>query len=73
MTRRDTRHVKVGGISLGNGAPIAVQTMANTDTSDREATLRQVLAMQEAGADFGQNEYKNRIFGGFRKIFFKNF
>ena len=51
MTRRFTRSVKVGGVSLGNGAPIAVQTMTNTDTSDREATLRQVLAMQEAGAD----------------------
>ena len=46
-----TRRVYAGGIPIGGGAPVTVQTMTNTDTRDVEATLNQIRAMAEAGAD----------------------
>ena len=51
MRRNPTRAVRVGGIQMGGGAPIAVQSMAATRTQDVEATLRQVELIQAAGAD----------------------
>ena len=41
----------VGGIAIGGGAPIVVQSMTNTDTADAEATARQVRALAEAGSE----------------------
>ncbi|MGB0661013.1 MAG: flavodoxin-dependent (E)-4-hydroxy-3-methylbut-2-enyl-diphosphate synthase [Mangrovicoccus sp.] len=49
--RRESRQIHVGNVPVGGGAPIAVQTMTNTDSSDVKATLGQVLAAAEAGAD----------------------
>lgn len=49
--RRPTRQVRVGGVALGGGAPIVVQAMTNTDTADLGATLAQVLALAQAGAE----------------------
>lgn len=49
--RRQTRQVNVGGILVGGGAPISVQTMTKTKTSDVEGTLRQVREAAEAGCD----------------------
>ena len=46
-----THRVNVGGIAIGGGAPVTVQTMTNTDTRDVEATLVQIRAMAAAGAD----------------------
>ncbi|MBR6220122.1 MAG: flavodoxin-dependent (E)-4-hydroxy-3-methylbut-2-enyl-diphosphate synthase [Clostridia bacterium] len=46
-----TRKVQVGSVAIGGGAPISVQTMTNTDTRDVEATLAQIRAMADAGAD----------------------
>ena len=43
--------VNVGGIPIGGGAPVTVQTMTNTDTRDVAATLAQIRAMAAAGAD----------------------
>ncbi len=52
MTRRNpTRAVRVGNIQIGDGAPIAVQSMAATRTQDTDATVRQVELIQAAGAD----------------------
>ena len=51
MKRNPTRPVQVGPITIGGGAPIAVQSMAATRTQDVEATVRQVNLIQEAGAD----------------------
>ncbi|GHE86809.1 4-hydroxy-3-methylbut-2-en-1-yl diphosphate synthase (flavodoxin) [Aliiroseovarius zhejiangensis] len=51
IERRKSRQVMVGNVPVGGGAPIAVQTMTNTDSSDVKATLAQVLAAAEAGAD----------------------
>ncbi|MFW6438356.1 MAG: flavodoxin-dependent (E)-4-hydroxy-3-methylbut-2-enyl-diphosphate synthase [Armatimonadota bacterium] len=49
--RRDTRPVMVGNVQIGGGAPVSVQTMTKTDTSDVEATLAQVVRAAEVGAD----------------------
>jgi (E)-4-hydroxy-3-methylbut-2-enyl-diphosphate synthase len=49
--RRRTRQIRVGNVPIGGGAPIAVQSMTTTDTSDVQATLAQVRALAEAGAD----------------------
>ena len=49
--RRTSRQIMVGNVPVGGDAPISVQTMTNTDTSDARATIAQVLACAEAGAD----------------------
>ena len=49
--RELTRPAHVGGLLIGGGAPIAVQSMTCTDTADAEATLAQVRALAEAGCD----------------------
>ena len=41
-----------GAVMVGGGAPIAVQSMTNTDTADVEATARQVAALARAGSEF---------------------
>ena len=51
IRRRRTRTVSLGSLQIGGDAPIAVQSMTNTLTSDAQATLRQVHALVEAGAD----------------------
>lgn len=49
--RRRTRSVKIGGVTVGGNAPVAIQSMTNTDTADYAATLRQVRALEAAGCD----------------------
>ncbi|RME81108.1 MAG: flavodoxin-dependent (E)-4-hydroxy-3-methylbut-2-enyl-diphosphate synthase, partial [Zetaproteobacteria bacterium] len=49
--RRPTRQIRVGNVPIGGDAPIAVQTMTNTNTEDAEATLAQIRRVAEAGAD----------------------
>jgi len=49
--RRKTRPIRLGPITIGGDAPIAVQTMTNTPTKDAEATLAQIRRIHEAGAD----------------------
>ena len=49
--RRLTRQVNIGGVKVGRGAPISVQTMTKTKTSDIEATVKQILQSAEAGCD----------------------
>ncbi|MGY6549500.1 MAG: flavodoxin-dependent (E)-4-hydroxy-3-methylbut-2-enyl-diphosphate synthase [Roseinatronobacter sp.] len=51
IERRKSRQIMVGSVPVGGGAPISVQTMTNTDSSDAKATIAQVLACAEAGAD----------------------
>lgn len=51
IERRKSRKIRVGPVEVGGDAPIAVQSMTNTLTHDVEATVGQVLALQEAGAD----------------------
>jgi (E)-4-hydroxy-3-methylbut-2-enyl-diphosphate synthase len=49
--RRVTRAVKVGAVVVGGSAPVSVQSMTTTDTADAPATLAQIRALAEAGAD----------------------
>ncbi len=49
--RNPTRPVRVGRTTIGGGHPIAVQSMCATRTSDVEATVRQILDLERAGAD----------------------
>ena len=49
--RRPTHAVNVGGIVIGGGAPIVVQSMTNTDTADVEGTARQTAALARAGSE----------------------
>lgn len=51
MTRTETRCIHVGSVAVGGDAPVSVQTMCNTKTHDVDATVRQIRAMQAAGAD----------------------
>src|SRR5581483_5271388 len=51
ITRHRTRIVRVGGIPIGGGSPIVVQSMTNTDTADVEATVAQVKALADAGSE----------------------
>lgn len=51
IERRKSRQIMVGNVPVGGDAPISVQTMTNTDTSDVKATVGQILAAAEAGAD----------------------
>jgi (E)-4-hydroxy-3-methylbut-2-enyl-diphosphate synthase len=50
-TRRMTRQVMVGNIRVGGGAPISVQTMTKTKTSDVDATVLQIQGAADAGCD----------------------
>src|SRR5712671_6696000 len=49
--RRTTQGVDIGGLPIGAGAPIAVQSMTNTDTADIAATVRQVRELAEVGSE----------------------
>ncbi len=49
--RRHSRQIMVGSVPVGGDAPITVQSMTNTLTSDAEATIAQIRALEEAGAD----------------------
>ncbi|RKF15151.1 flavodoxin-dependent (E)-4-hydroxy-3-methylbut-2-enyl-diphosphate synthase [Roseovarius spongiae] len=49
--RRESRQIHVGSVPVGGGAPISVQTMTNTATTDVAATVAQIQAAAEAGAD----------------------
>ena len=43
------RHVKVGGVQIGGGAPVVVQTMTKTETANLAATMEQIRKVAEAG------------------------
>jgi (E)-4-hydroxy-3-methylbut-2-enyl-diphosphate synthase len=49
--RRPTRGIDVGGVPVGGGAPVTVQSMTTTKTADAEGTLSQIYALAAAGAD----------------------
>ena len=49
--RKKTRQIHIGGVAIGGGAPISVQSMTNTKTTDTEATVQQIKALTAAGCD----------------------
>jgi len=69
--RRRTRQIHVGRIPIGGDAPIAVQSMTNTDTRDVASTVRQIERLSEAGCDIVRlaipDEGAVTAFGAIRK------
>jgi len=51
FARRPSVVADIGGVKIGGGHPIAVQSMTNTDTADVEATLKQILQLVDAGSE----------------------
>ncbi len=51
IVRRKTRQIMVGNVPVGGDAPITVQSMTNTETTDVAATVAQIRALEKAGAD----------------------
>ena len=51
IVRRKSRQIMVGNVAVGGDAPIAVQSMTNTETTDVAATVNQIQALQDVGAD----------------------
>ena len=51
MTRKKTRRIYVGSVPIGGGAPVAVQSMTNTDTRDIATTVEQINRLSTAGCE----------------------
>ncbi|MGI9570743.1 MAG: flavodoxin-dependent (E)-4-hydroxy-3-methylbut-2-enyl-diphosphate synthase [Desulfobulbia bacterium] len=51
IIRRKTRQIQLGDMLIGDGAPISVQSMTNTDTSDTEKTVEQIHRLETAGCE----------------------
>lgn len=51
IQRRVTRPLTVGGVAVGGGAPVTVQSMTNTDTGDHQATASQIWRLSEVGCE----------------------
>lgn len=51
IQRKQTRPLTLGGLELGNNAPIAVQSMTNTFTQDVQATSEQIRRLEKAGCE----------------------
>ena len=51
MTREQTKQIRVGGVAIGGGAAVSVQSMCNTPTADADATLAQIRQLAAAGCD----------------------
>ena len=49
--RRKTKEIKIGKTAIGGNHPIAIQSMTNTDTHDREATFQQIMRLEKLGCD----------------------
>lgn len=71
IERRKTRRIEVGGVPIGGGAPVAVQSMTNTDTRDTDATVAQILRLVAAGCEIVRmailDEEAARALGEIRK------
>ena len=51
MNRKQTARIRIGTVSIGNGAPVAVQSMTNTRTEDVKATVSQIKQLEAAGCE----------------------
>ena len=51
IKRRQSRQIMVGSVPVGGDAPVSVQSMTNTETTDVEATVAQIQRLEDAGAD----------------------
>ena len=73
IKRRLSRQIHVGSVPIGGNAPIAVQSMTNTNTCDVSATVEQIEAIVDAGADLVRVSVPTMeaadAFGKIRKVF----
>jgi len=68
-----SRQIEVGGVPIGGGAPIVVQSMTNTNTSDVEATVQQVYDLNAAGAELVRVSVNgSKALKGFREIVWRS-
>ena len=51
MIKKNTTQVIVGGVAIGGGAPVVIQSMTNTNTADRKAIVTQILELWQAGSE----------------------
>ena len=51
LSRKTTKQITVGTVKIGGGAPVAVQSMCNTDTRDASKTLEQISHLEQAGCE----------------------
>ena len=51
IPRKKTRKIWVGDVPVGGDAPISVQSMTNTETTDIKSTIKQIDELEDAGAD----------------------
>jgi (E)-4-hydroxy-3-methylbut-2-enyl-diphosphate synthase len=51
MIKKNTTQVIVGDVAVGGGAPVVIQSMTNTNTADRKATVTQILELWQAGSE----------------------
>ncbi len=56
---RNTMRVTAGGVAIGGGAPITIQSMTNTDTADVNATVEQILRLERAGCEIVRSSVYN--------------
>ena len=59
----DTKAVFAGNVQIGGGAPVTVQSMTNTDTRDAAATIAQIRALADAGAEIVRVSQRARAGG----------
>ena len=65
IKRKVTKEIKVGNVKVGGNAPISVQSMTNTLTTDIRGTINQIHSLEDAGADIvGSDEFVEKIKGG---------
>ncbi len=60
ITRKPTRRLSIGKVPIGDGAPIAVQSMTKTDTRDVSRTVEQILCLQNAGCEIIRSAVPDR-------------
>lgn len=51
INRKKTRQIRVGNVLIGGGAPVSVQSMTTSITKDVDATVREILRLEDAGVD----------------------
>ena len=61
IQRRKSKRIYVGNVPVGDGAPIAVQSMTNTRTTDVEATVNQIKALERLGGVHGRHRDANNV------------
>lgn len=57
--REHTKKINIGGVTIGGGSPVAIQSMTNTKTEDVQATVHQILELEEAGCDIIRSAVPN--------------